>query len=551
MGTQINSFKHLSEPTWKSMAAKHKVKDNGLARALSDCTKQAGSDEFEDALESLAQVTELVRKLRAAKEVATNRDVCAYLDNVTKEVGKARSAVDAELKDSAKSDAEEEKSEADEKKLIKLIGAQILSGFQKAKTAECSVLLCVATPVCGLAIASQITSQHKAQLTKCTESAKYLPLGGCIWDEEKRAYIFIMSKQDAGLRMQLEQAIKYFTRTTVKVIVTTRSQYEKSQNAEAEAADEQADKKDEVADEEVEEERESSEPDEEPLLTGVRPFDIGGSVGQGGKNAQDDVLQVQIALNRKGAKLSTDGKIGLKTVQAIRDIQKRIGLAYADGLVEVGKKTATALASSGSGSNYAPGGGGGGGGSGGAYGGDGGQYAGGGSGGNTGKYAGGSSGKYSGGSTGKYAGGSAGGNTGKYAGGSSGKYSGGNTGGYSGGNTGGYSGGNTGGYSGGSSGEYSGGKTGGYSGGTGGGYSGGGKQGYVEPGGEYGATGAGAQNLGSGRSDRIVEGSGISRDDDGVQARAEQRARDEFDKRKGQVEGVIGGLGERLGIEPE
>ena len=92
-----------------------------------------------------------------------------------------------------------------------------------------------------------------------------------------------------------------------------------------------------------------------PPLTGVRPFEISDSVGQGGKNLPDDVSQVQAALNRNGAKLNADGKSGPQTVQAIKVFQQKIGVPP-DGLVEVGRRTAKALAGQGGG-----GGGGGGG----------------------------------------------------------------------------------------------------------------------------------------------------------------------------------------------
>ena len=88
---------------------------------------------------------------------------------------------------------------------------------------------------------------------------------------------------------------------------------------------------------------------EEPLVDMTRPFEISGSVGQGGKNVEDDVQQVQTALNRHGAGVDIDGKVGPKTIQAIKALQSKIGLRYPDGLVEVGGKTATELARRGGG----------------------------------------------------------------------------------------------------------------------------------------------------------------------------------------------------------
>src|SRR5438128_4037295 len=74
------------------------------------------------------------------------------------------------------------------------------------------------------------------------------------------------------------------------------------------------------------------------------PLNISGSVGQGGKNKKEDVEAVQGALNlRAKAGLEVDGKCGSKTIQAIKDFQKKAGFAYPDGLVEPGKKTEAAL----------------------------------------------------------------------------------------------------------------------------------------------------------------------------------------------------------------
>ena len=91
----------------------------------------------------------------------------------------------------------------------------------------------------------------------------------------------------------------------------------------------------------------AAEPEEEPALDMKAPFSISGSVGRGGKNNQNDVQAVQIALNRKiKAGLKVDGKCGASTVKAIMDFQKQLGKFRPDGLIEVGRGTARALASS-------------------------------------------------------------------------------------------------------------------------------------------------------------------------------------------------------------
>ncbi len=91
-----------------------------------------------------------------------------------------------------------------------------------------------------------------------------------------------------------------------------------------------------------------SQPDTEPLVNMVRPFEIAGSVGRGGKNHEDDVQQVQTALNRRlGAGLDVDGKCGPGTIKAIMEFQKALGQNRPDGLVEPRRGTARALAGTG------------------------------------------------------------------------------------------------------------------------------------------------------------------------------------------------------------
>jgi len=77
------------------------------------------------------------------------------------------------------------------------------------------------------------------------------------------------------------------------------------------------------------------------------PFSISGSVGQGGKNKPEDVQALQAALNAKNkAGLVVDGKCGPKTIAAIKSCQQTLGKFRPDGVVEVGRGTARALAGS-------------------------------------------------------------------------------------------------------------------------------------------------------------------------------------------------------------
>jgi hypothetical protein len=84
-------------------------------------------------------------------------------------------------------------------------------------------------------------------------------------------------------------------------------------------------------------------------LTGMtRPFEIGATVGQGGKNLEEDVQAVQAALNRRaGAGLNVDGRCNKDTIAAIMEFQRALGQSKPDGRVDPGRSTARALAASG------------------------------------------------------------------------------------------------------------------------------------------------------------------------------------------------------------
>jgi peptidoglycan hydrolase-like protein with peptidoglycan-binding domain len=87
---------------------------------------------------------------------------------------------------------------------------------------------------------------------------------------------------------------------------------------------------------------------DEPLLNMTAPFSINASVGYRGKNKPEDVQAVQAALNKRmRAGLTVDGKCGPGTIEAIKAFQQTIGKFKPDGLVEVGRGTARALAAGG------------------------------------------------------------------------------------------------------------------------------------------------------------------------------------------------------------
>ncbi len=72
--------------------------------------------------------------------------------------------------------------------------------------------------------------------------------------------------------------------------------------------------------------------------SGNSNLSISASVGQGGENKEADVKIVQELLNKKGGKLTVDGKNGNKTIAAIRSFQSSIGISP-DGVISPNKNT--------------------------------------------------------------------------------------------------------------------------------------------------------------------------------------------------------------------
>jgi peptidoglycan hydrolase-like protein with peptidoglycan-binding domain len=69
---------------------------------------------------------------------------------------------------------------------------------------------------------------------------------------------------------------------------------------------------------------------------------ISASVGKGAVNKEEDVQTIQELLNENGYSLEADGKIGNKTISAIKRFQGRLGMR-ADGVVSPGKNTMKGL----------------------------------------------------------------------------------------------------------------------------------------------------------------------------------------------------------------
>src|SRR5215470_12812142 len=153
--------KLLTQNGWRAVVQKYKVKDNGLLRALADYENVDEKDHAEK-LKAVAKVNQLAANLEKVKEVAANKPVMEYLDDV-------QDAADEEQRELAKAKITADKAEAIAKKQEAIedkYEVKLWAMLQKIKgsrglTYECVVSL--SQPL-GVNIAPKIMQMHKDQL---------------------------------------------------------------------------------------------------------------------------------------------------------------------------------------------------------------------------------------------------------------------------------------------------------------------------------------------------------------------------------------------------
>ncbi len=208
--------KLLTESGLKAVLSKHKIKDNGLQRALAAYDK-LDDDAHDDCLETIAQIGKLAAALKKVKEVAANDAVVEYLedlldaaDSEEKEVTKAKAAAEKEA--SKKGDQDEDEGEEEEEEEGEYAD-RLLSALKKLKSMSgkpMKYLVCDARPFCGLMVARRISPKHKEELTELTGgSKKFLHIGECNF--ENGAYVFTSEQSVPGLARRLQKAVKNHT----------------------------------------------------------------------------------------------------------------------------------------------------------------------------------------------------------------------------------------------------------------------------------------------------------------------------------------------------
>jgi len=226
--------KILTEGGWKAIAAKFKIKDNGLQRALATYEK-LDDNAHDECLKTIASVGQLASALKKAKEVAAAAPVAKYLSDLTSaaeseknDVSKAKTAAAKQAAtDKAQAAAKQKDQQAadDEEQEQGDYKTKLLSAFAKVKTAKDQVyqfMICDSKPHCGLMIAKRISPQHKDELTKVTGGGKKFLKPGTVEFADGH-FVFNMDQPVPGLARKLQDSIKNFTGKKFPIMVGSES----------------------------------------------------------------------------------------------------------------------------------------------------------------------------------------------------------------------------------------------------------------------------------------------------------------------------------------
>ena len=350
----MNVSKALSDSGWKDVAAKNRIKDNGLLKLLAD-HKRIDEAKHDDAIASLDQIVKLATQLKKAKDVAAASAASKYVSELADaaesdrrafvkakaEAEKRTKAEEAKKQDAKKAAEEHDDDDEEGEGSSALLTTKLIPLLRQVNKGE-SMHVLVARA--GKQVAVMMSRKPIAPARRkiladqlgVSGGIKYFG-GHCV--NEGGATTFVLKSEVAGLAKQLKLALFNQTGLRVKKIACR-----------GDDGDDSDDDGDGVPPEQGAGEKVGGDTPEPPRPGEgmTRPFELSASVGRGGKNLEEDVQQVQTALNRRaGAGLDVDGRCGKATIDAIMEFQRALGQSRPDGRVDPNRGTARALAASG------------------------------------------------------------------------------------------------------------------------------------------------------------------------------------------------------------
>ncbi len=196
------SEKHLSESAWKSLASKQGVSDPGLQKALAALAKAESGGDAAKGLSALEDIAAFAAKIRKAS--AGNKEVVGYLDDLLKAAAKKKSELSSAPKEEESGEEEDEEETGSPGEILKKALLKVKTAGGEASHAA---MICLAKPLCGLAVALTPTKalgqKHKAALKDATGGTRFLE-ARCIW--ESSAFTFILEQARSGAGTNVEKA---------------------------------------------------------------------------------------------------------------------------------------------------------------------------------------------------------------------------------------------------------------------------------------------------------------------------------------------------------
>lgn len=224
----------FTEQGWKAVASKHKIKDNGLLKALIDYQKLA-EDQYDGRLAAAALVSKLAGALRKDKQVAANTSVVKYLadlvdfaDAVRGEIIKGKAAAEksaAQAKQRQHSPHADEQNEEEDEETGDVI-VRLKRALQSLKNSKepFYFLACDAKPY-GLVVSRKnikSSAQHRKELVTLAGGSTRPPkFGTCRRDGNN--LLFDMETPAPGLARILQKWIKINTGLPLKITVGDES----------------------------------------------------------------------------------------------------------------------------------------------------------------------------------------------------------------------------------------------------------------------------------------------------------------------------------------
>ena len=221
--------KALNDSAWKDVAAKNKIKDNGLLKLLAD-HKRIDESKHDDAIASLDQIVKLATQLKKAKEVSAAAAAAKYVNELADAAESDRRAIvkaKAEAEKKAKAEAEAKKQEArkspqeedeDEEESPALLTTKLIPLLRQINKGESMHVLVarlgkqVAVMMSRKPIAP-VRRKLLAEQLGASGGVKYFS-GHCL--KEEGATTFVMKSEVAGLAKQLKLALLNQTGMRVK-----------------------------------------------------------------------------------------------------------------------------------------------------------------------------------------------------------------------------------------------------------------------------------------------------------------------------------------------